>query len=178
MPCPADVIGLDALSCLHSPAGRSPPKHLADSPNGVSLGGLINPGFFWSHKSLCISCCFGHLLRSWSNPMAGQNANPESSCTSNCGRWDRRGAPTPMGMWVPELAPACSRPQRTPGGLRDMTNVLLRCWNGAGGLNKVQHHEPVPGISHGCAFARELLEREAPSKIIWFLMCTLQFFLS
>lgn len=60
-----------------------------------------------------------------------------------------------------------------------MADVLLRCWKGVGGFGKVlQHHEPVPGISCGCAFAGELLEREAPSKIIWFPMCTLQFSLS
>lgn len=41
-----------------------------------------------------------------------------------------------------------------------MADVLLRCWKGVGGFSKVlQHHEPVPGISCGCAFAGELLER-------------------
>ena len=60
-----------------------------------------------------------------------------------------------------------------------MASVLLRCWKGVGGLGKaLERHEPMPGISCGCAFAGELLEREAPSKIIWFLMCTLRFFLS
>lgn len=60
-----------------------------------------------------------------------------------------------------------------------MANILLRSWKGVGGLGKVlQHCESLPGTSHGCAFAGELLEREGPSKIIWFPMHTLQLFLS
>lgn len=102
---PADVVGLDAPSRRHSPAGSSPPKHQADSPSGAASGGLINP-VFQSRESLYISCCFGHFLRSRSNPTGGQNMNPESSCASNHGRWDRRGAPAPTGTWAPEMAPA------------------------------------------------------------------------
>jgi len=89
---------LPAQSCW-----KIAPKHPADSPRGISSGRLVNPGF-WSHKSLCISCCFGHFLHSRSNPMGGQSVNPESSCTSSHGQWNRRGALAPTGTWLQLVA--------------------------------------------------------------------------